>query len=88
MFKSKVRSYLVDGLDEERAQAMAASLRGLSEVEGVDVSVTRAMEALYLCSPMLNQQGNQVMRLNPSRFIQEVDPSRYETLRVAPRRSY
>jgi len=42
MFKSKVRSYLVDGLDEERAQAMAASLRGLSEVEGVDVSVTRA----------------------------------------------
>jgi DNA helicase-2/ATP-dependent DNA helicase PcrA len=48
------------------------------------VAVTRAMEELYLSYPMLNQQGNQVMRLNPSRFIQEVDASRYETLRVAP----
>ncbi|MGB0334122.1 MAG: ATP-dependent helicase [Opitutales bacterium] len=47
------------------------------------VAVTRAMEELYLSYPMLNQQGNQVMRLNPSRFIQEVDASRYETLRVA-----
>jgi hypothetical protein len=42
MFKSKVRSYLVDGLTEERAQAMVASLRGLNEVDGVDVSVSRA----------------------------------------------
>jgi DNA helicase-2/ATP-dependent DNA helicase PcrA len=48
------------------------------------VAVTRAMEELYLSYPMLNQQGNQVMRLNPSRFIQEVDASHYETLRVAP----
>jgi len=48
------------------------------------VAVTRAMEELYLSYPMLNQQGNQVMRLNPSRFIQEIDASRYETLRVAP----
>jgi DNA helicase-2/ATP-dependent DNA helicase PcrA len=52
------------------------------------VAVTRAMEELYLSYPMLNNQGNQVMRLNPSRFIQEVDPSRYETLRVAPTRRY
>ena len=52
------------------------------------VAVTRAMEELYLSYPMLNNQGNQVMRLNPSRFIQEVDPSRYETLRVAPARRY
>ncbi|HAZ00537.1 MAG TPA: DNA helicase UvrD [Opitutae bacterium] len=52
------------------------------------VAVTRAEEELYLSYPMLNQQGNQVMRLNPSRFIQEVDPSRYETLRVAPARRY
>jgi len=52
------------------------------------VAVTRAMEELYLSYPMLNQQGNQVMRLNPSRFIQEVDPSRYETLRIAPQRRY
>ena len=52
------------------------------------VAITRAMEELYLSYPMLNNQGNQVMRLNPSRFIQEVDPSRYETLRVAPARRY
>lgn len=52
------------------------------------VAVTRAMEELYMSYPMLNHQGNQVMRLNPSRFIREVDPSRYETLRVAPARSY
>jgi DNA helicase-2/ATP-dependent DNA helicase PcrA len=52
------------------------------------VAVTRAMEELYMSYPMLNHQGNQVMRLNPSRFIQEVDPSRYETLRVAPSRRY
>jgi len=52
------------------------------------VAVTRAMEELYMSYPMLNNQGNQVMRLNPSRFIQEVDPSRYETLRVAPSRRY
>ena len=42
MFKSKVRSYLVDGLTEENAEAMTASLRGLSEVEGVDVVVSRS----------------------------------------------
>ncbi|MEO0510931.1 MAG: ATP-dependent helicase [Verrucomicrobiota bacterium] len=52
------------------------------------VSVTRAMEELYLTYPMLNQQGNSVMRLNPSRFVREVDPSRYETLRAAPTRSW
>ncbi|MGZ0657397.1 ATP-dependent helicase [Coraliomargarita sp. W4R53] len=52
------------------------------------VAVTRAEEELYMSYPMLNNQGNQVMRLNASRFIQEVDPSRYETLRVAPSRRY
>jgi DNA helicase II / ATP-dependent DNA helicase PcrA len=52
------------------------------------VAVTRAMEELYLTYPMLNQQGNSVMRLKPSRFIQEVDVSRYETLRAAPTRSW
>ena len=52
------------------------------------VAVTRSMEELYMSYPMLNQQGNQVMRLNPSRFIQEIDPSRYETLRIAPSRGY
>jgi DNA helicase-2/ATP-dependent DNA helicase PcrA len=52
------------------------------------VAVTRAMEELYLSYPMLNQQGNQVMRLNPSRFIREIDTSRYETLRVGPARRF
>ncbi len=52
------------------------------------VAITRAMEELYMSYPMLNQQGNQVMRLNPSRFIQEVEPSKYETLRIAPTRGY
>jgi hypothetical protein len=37
---------------------------------------------------MLNQRGQNVMRMNPSRFIQEIDPSRFETLRVAPSRTY
>jgi DNA helicase-2/ATP-dependent DNA helicase PcrA len=52
------------------------------------VAVTRAMEELYLSYPMLNQKGNSVLRMNPSRFIQEIDPGRYETLRVAPTRSW
>jgi len=52
------------------------------------VAVTRAMDELYLTYPMLNTQGNQVMRLNPSRFVREVDPSRYETLRAAPSRTW
>ncbi|MFT4901948.1 MAG: DNA helicase-2/ATP-dependent DNA helicase PcrA [Lentimonas sp.] len=52
------------------------------------VAVTRAMEELYLAYPMLNQQGNGVMRLNPSRFIQEVHTAHYETLRVAPTRRW
>ena len=52
------------------------------------VAVTRAMEELYLSYPMLNQQGQTVMRLNPSRFVQEIDTSRYETLRVAPTRNW
>lgn len=47
------------------------------------VAVTRAQEELYLSYPLLNQKGNNVMRLNPSRFVQEVDPAQYETLRVA-----
>lgn len=52
------------------------------------VAVTRAEEELYMSYPMLNNQGNQVMRLNPSRFIQEVHTSHYETLHVAPTRRY
>jgi DNA helicase-2/ATP-dependent DNA helicase PcrA len=52
------------------------------------VAVTRAMDELYLSYPMLNQRGQNVMRMNPSRFVQEIDSSRYETLRVAPSRSW
>jgi DNA helicase-2/ATP-dependent DNA helicase PcrA len=52
------------------------------------VAVTRAKEELYLTYPMLNQQGSSVMRLNPSRFVREVDPSRFETLRAGPTRSW
>lgn len=52
------------------------------------VAVTRAMEELYLAYPMLNQQGHAVMRLNPSRFVQEVDVSHYQTLRAAPTRGW
>ena len=52
------------------------------------VAVTRAMDELYLSYPMLNQKGNSVHRMNPSRFIQEIDPSCYDTLRVAPSKSW
>lgn len=52
------------------------------------VACTRAKDELYLCYPMLNQQGNNIMRLNPSRFIQEVDPSLFQTLKIAPNRSW
>jgi DNA helicase-2/ATP-dependent DNA helicase PcrA len=52
------------------------------------VAVTRAMEELYLTYPMINQQGNTMLRLNPSRFIREVDTRHYETLQAAPTRSW
>jgi DNA helicase-2/ATP-dependent DNA helicase PcrA len=52
------------------------------------VAVTRAMDELYLSYPMLNQRGQNVMRMNPSRFVQEIDSSHFETLRVAPSRSW
>lgn len=52
------------------------------------VAVTRAMERLYLTYPLLNPLGNSVMRLNPSRFVREIDSSRFETVRIAPTRSW
>ena len=52
------------------------------------VACTRAQKELYLCYPMLNQQGNNIMRLNPSRFIQEIDPSLFQTLKIAPNRAW
>ena len=52
------------------------------------VACTRAQKELYLCYPMLNQQGNNIMRLNLSRFIQEIDPSLFQTLKIAPNRAW
>lgn len=52
------------------------------------VAVTRAMEELYLTYPMLNQQGSTVLRLNPSRFVREIDVGHYETLRATPSRAW
>ncbi|MEC7487579.1 MAG: ATP-dependent helicase, partial [Verrucomicrobiota bacterium] len=52
------------------------------------VAVTRAMDELYLSYPMLNQKGSSVHRMNPSRFIQEIDSNCYDTLRVAPSKSW
>lgn len=47
------------------------------------VAVTRAMDELFICFPMLsNVRGGGVMRLPPSRFIEEIPPERYEKMRV------
>jgi DNA helicase-2/ATP-dependent DNA helicase PcrA len=48
------------------------------------VAATRAQEELYLCYPMLNSLGNNIMRMNPSRFVQEIDPSLFQTLKISP----
>ncbi len=44
------------------------------------VSVTRAQDELYLCYPMLHTQGRNggVMRVDPSRFLQEIPEDHYE----------
>ena len=52
------------------------------------VAATRAQEELYLCYPMLNSLGNNLMRMNPSRFVQEIDPSLFQTLKIAPNRRW
>ena len=52
------------------------------------VAATRAQEELYLCYPMLNSLGNNIMRMNPSRFVQEIDPSLFQTLKIAPNRRW
>lgn len=52
------------------------------------VASTRAQNELYLCYPMLNTQGNTMLRLNPSRFVQEIDPSLFQTLKIAPPRPW
>lgn len=63
------RAIEADDLDEERRLFY--------------VAVTRAMDELYLLYPMLNTQGGQGnLRMQPSRFLNEVPEDRYEILRV------
>jgi DNA helicase-2/ATP-dependent DNA helicase PcrA len=51
------------------------------------VSVTRARDELYLCHPRVNAgKGGPVMSNPPSRFLQELPETLYETVRL--RRSY
>ena len=52
------------------------------------VASTRAQKELYLCYPMLNSQGNTMLRLNPSRFVQEIDPALFQTLKITPTRPW
>lgn len=56
-----------DGLDEERRLFY--------------VAVTRAMDELYMTSPHLIQFGMNTKILQPSRFIQALDPTLYEMAR-------
>ncbi len=46
------------------------------------VAVTRARDELYLCHPRLNTRGGPVMNAPPSRFLQELPESLYETVRL------
>jgi DNA helicase-2/ATP-dependent DNA helicase PcrA len=46
------------------------------------VAITRAKDELYLSYPMINEHGGPSMRLNPSRFLDEIDREHYEILRV------
>lgn len=50
------------------------------------VAVTRAKDELYLCFPMLNSGRGGPIRMEPSRFIQEIPPDRYERLGFRPTR--
>jgi DNA helicase II / ATP-dependent DNA helicase PcrA len=50
------------------------------------VAVTRAKDELYLTIPILNSGRGGALRLDPSRFIQELPPSRYERLGFRPTR--
>jgi len=46
------------------------------------VAITRAKDELYLSYPMINEYGSPSMRLNPSRFLDEIDREHYEILRI------
>lgn len=46
------------------------------------VAVTRAMNELYMTSPRLTRLGGNTNFMNPSRFIQRVNPDLYEVVRL------
>lgn len=50
------------------------------------VAVTRAREELYLCAPQMSERPPMVV--SPSRFLREIDPSLYQTLRLPRRTSW
>ncbi|MGH8019416.1 MAG: ATP-dependent helicase [Opitutaceae bacterium] len=50
------------------------------------VAVTRARDELYLCHPRVNTRGGGAISSPPSRFLQDLPPEMYETVRL--RRSY
>lgn len=45
------------------------------------VSVTRAMDRLFLSYPMVHAQGGPPRRLQPSRFLSSIHPNTYENVR-------
>lgn len=45
------------------------------------VSVTRAMDELFLSYPMVHSQGGPPRRLQPSRFLASVNPGTYDSVR-------
>ena len=46
------------------------------------VSVTRAMDELYMIYPMMQLKGGIPERKNPSRFLQDLPTHTYENLRI------
>lgn len=46
------------------------------------VAITRAKDELYLSYPLINEHGGPSMRLNPSRFLDEINREHYEILRI------
>ena len=50
------------------------------------VAVTRGMDQLYLCFPMMNSGRGGPMRMEPSRFLLELPPECYEKLGFRPQR--
>ncbi len=48
------------------------------------VAVTRARDQLYLSYPVLQSSGGPPQRLDPSRFVQELDPNTYSFRQMRP----